>query len=92
MKRWLAFSAVFLTTSCVTAGFQFSRLDANDDERISRKEAEESVEISAYFPLFDRNEDGYLDQEELADGLDFIQASDAAPHERSHGDRGGHGH
>lgn len=92
MKRWFAFPAVLLAASCATAGFQFGRLDDDNDERISRKEAEGSAEVSAYFGLFDRNEDGYLDRGELEDGLEFIRASDTTVQGRGEDDRGGHRH
>lgn len=92
MRHWLVLSAAFLLTSCIAAGFQFGRLDNNDDERISRKEAADSEEISAYFGLFDKNEDGYLDAEEFENGLEFIRASDTPTHDRGHDDGGGHRH
>ncbi len=39
---------------------EFERLDRNDDDRISRREAESNPGLAAHFAKFDRDSDGTL--------------------------------
>lgn len=45
-----------------------SMYDDDHDERVSREEAQKDGELMTYFVIWDRDRDGFLDQEEMDEG------------------------
>lgn len=68
MKKIIAISALILASTAVLAGDDLmTKLDTDNDGRISVEEASADASLSATFTEHDTNKDGYLSASELED-------------------------